>query len=176
MMHRATAASHRAPRKGRRRATVITLTLAILGVAAVAFAAVLATAPVQGNVSGSEFAVKWQGDLTVVGSEHAICTAQVHKITVGQALPGGYCRFRGKVEDVGGSGNPKVQGIDLGLPKGWDVEMTSGCGERIGTMMSPATVEWTVTRSSEDAASASIPEGVGLTAVPSTDFQESACN
>jgi len=168
--------SHRAPRRGRRRATIVALTLAILGVAAVAFAAVLATAPVQGSVGTADMSVSWVGDLSVVSSDNATCRTQGNQITVEKALTGGSCKFRGKLNrssDV----TAKVQSIELGLPDAWAVKLTAGCGETISTSMTNATtVEWSVTRASEDARGASIPENVGVNAVPSGDYQASACS
>lgn len=143
MAHTTTAAPQH-PKKHLTKKTLVILGVVIVALATTAAAAVLffGKAKVSGGVQSSTFSAKFfhpgsgnsWGDVNVTGTG-LTCSGDTASdgtltLNVTKAYPGGVCTVKNARVYVPSSSEEAgvVKGIDLTLPTGWTVTMTSGCG------------------------------------------------
>lgn len=105
----------------------------LVGAIAIGWGAVatwFATAPIEGDIETSRFAVSW--DISLSETSDVSARVENGKLKITSAYPGGHLIVQGKPITTGGEAG-RVVGVTLpGLPENWSASVVDeSCGERI---------------------------------------------
>ncbi|SEE90911.1 hypothetical protein [Jiangella alba] len=163
----------RLPLAHHRKTRIALVTTALVAALAVAFAAFIGRAPIDGGVDSNAFSPRFTQQGAQPTMSDAECTSSVSfstlHLNVTNAYPGGWCQASGFVLVDGGEPGI-VTGVSLpGLPVGWTAEVMGGCGTTIpnsGTQGSLVTVRLTMLEDAPTTGTSGTFSGAGLLVQP----------